>query len=165
MKLDAWQQFWTAGTIVYSMKTLQVMCRVSGDTRFMRLFHHCKFAHVSMRLFHHCKLVHVSMRLFHHCKLAHVSMRLFCHCKCAHVSTTKIETVRLFYHYKWAHVSTTMTETVRLFYHYKWAHVSATRTSNRTSSLQVSTFPPTVGPRPEVVHGAIHLSPYISHHF
>jgi len=27
MKLDAWQQFWTAGTIVYSMKTLQVMCR------------------------------------------------------------------------------------------------------------------------------------------
>src|SRR5882757_1638164 len=106
---------------------------MSGDTRFMRLFHHCKLAHISIRPFHHCKLAHVSMRPFHHCKIAHVS--------------------------------TTMTETVRLFYHYKWAHVSATRTSNRTSSLQVSTFPPTVGPCPEAVHGAIHLSPYISHHF
>src|SRR5882757_4984226 len=112
---------------------------MSGDTRFMRLFHHCKFTHVSMRL--------------------------FCHCKCAHVSTAKIETVHLFYHRKCTHVSTTMTETVRLFYHYKCVHVSATRTSNRTSSLQVSMFPPTIGPRPEVVHRAIHLSPYILHHF
>src|SRR5882757_9712537 len=91
--------------------------------------------------------------------------RLFYHCKCAHVSTVTIETVRLFCHRKCAHVSTTKTETVRLFYHYKCAHVSATRTSNHTSSLQVSMFPPTVGPHPEVVHGVIHLSPYISHHF
>src|SRR6202035_233309 len=73
--------------------------------------------------------------------------------------------MRLFYHRKWVHVSTAMMGTVRLFYHYKWAHVSAIRTSNRTSSLQVSMFPPTVGPCPEVVHGVIYLSPYISHHF
>src|SRR5882757_9395380 len=126
---------------------------MSGDTRFMRLFHHCKLVHISTRPFHHCKLAHVSMRPFHHCKLAHVSMRPFHHCKLAHVS------MRPFHHCKLAHVS------MRLFYHYKWAHVSATRTSNRTSSLQVSTFHPTVGPRPEAVHGAIHLSPYISHHF
>src|SRR5882757_8647534 len=112
---------------------------LSGDTQFMCLFYHCKFAHVSMRL--------------------------FCHCKCTHVSTPKIETVRLFCHRKCAHVSTAMTETVRLFYHFKWAHISATRTSNRTSSLQVSMFSPTVGPCPEVVHGAIHLSLYILHHF
>src|SRR5882757_7639800 len=90
---------------------------------------------------------------------------IFYHRKCTHISTAMTETVRLFYHRKCAHVSTAMMETVRLFYHFKWAHVSATRTSNRTSSLQVSMFPPTVGPRPEVVHGAIHLSPYISHHF
>src|ERR1700684_3354504 len=112
---------------------------MSGDTRFMRLFYHCKRAQVSMRLFYHRKW--------------------------AHVSTAMTGTVRLFYYYKWAHVSTATTGTVRLFYHYKWAHVSAIRTSNRTSSLQVSMFPPTVGPCPEVVHGVIYLSPYISHHF
>jgi len=106
------------------------------------------------------------MRLFHHCKFcAHFHAPIL-HCKCAHILTAKIETVAYFttqmrarFDYNDGNGAPILPPqmrarfdyndgNVRLFYHYKWVHISATRTSNRTSSLQVSTFPPTVSPRP-----------------
>src|SRR5882757_2581382 len=75
------------------------------------------------------------------------------------------KSVRLKECLKLVHTLNATTETVRLLEYSKSAHISTAQTLNRTSSLQVSMFPPTVGLRPNVVYGVIHLSPYISYHF